>query len=78
MDFETILRAVLPWLLMLAGLFSIVCSIKEYPFFMEHRKARMMIGLIGKTGTKLLYITLGFALFVAGVLFLLVGVPIRS
>lgn len=75
MSFETVLLAVLPYLLIAAGIFAIVCSLKEYPFFVEHRKARMLAGIIGKTGMKIFYVTLGLALVVMGLLFAVVGIP---
>lgn len=72
---EKVLLSIIPYLIILGGLFSIVCSLKEYRFFMEHRKARVMAGLLGKTGMKIFYVTLGLALVVAGLLFVALGFP---
>lgn len=51
------------------GLFSLVCAAKNYDWFMEHRKARALSAIIGRTGARVFYITLGVALIVAGILF---------
>lgn len=72
---ENTLLSLIPYLLIAAGLFSAICAAKEYPFFMEHRKARALVAIIGKPLAKALYITLGLALIVAGIVFLVTGLP---
>jgi hypothetical protein len=67
--------SLIPYLLIAAGLFSVICAVKEYPFFMEHRKARALIAVIGKPLAKVFYITLGVVLIVMGVVFLVTGLP---
>ncbi len=66
-------KIIMPVLIMLAGLFSAFCALKEYEWFMHHRKAETMAKLIGYTGTRIFYITLGAALFVVGAVLLAHG-----
>ena len=61
-----IFRIIVPLLVVGAGLFSIVCTIKEYPFFWEHRRAKLMVWILGRTGARVFYLTLGVALVVIG------------
>ncbi len=61
-----IVHIIIPLLVVGAGLFSIVCTIKEYPFFWEHRRAKLMVRILGRTGAKVFYLTLGVALVVIG------------
>lgn len=65
----------MPVLLIGAGLFSIICSVKGYRFFWEHRRAQLMVRILGLTGTKVFYITLGLALVVIGIGMAVVGLP---
>ncbi len=71
-------RAAVPVLIIAAGVFSIVCSLKGYRFFWEHRRAQFMVRLIGVTGTKIFYVTLGIALVVMGALMLTIGFPVEA
>jgi small neutral amino acid transporter SnatA (MarC family) len=73
-----ILQTALPCLLIAGGLFTIVCSVREYPFFVEHRKAKTMARLLGKTGMKIFYIILGLALLAAGAVFIVCGLPLET
>lgn len=72
---EQVLLSIIPYIIIAGGLFSIVCSLKEYRFFVEHRKAKVMAGLLGKTGMKVFYVTLGLGLVVAGLCFAIFGFP---
>lgn len=65
-------------LISLCGLFAIFCAAKDYSWFMEHRKAKALSNLIGRGWTRVFYITLGLALFVAGVIFFLNPIAIES
>lgn len=67
------LGILLPALLIAAGLFTVVCALKGYRFFWEHRKAQFMVRIIGHTGAKFFYVTIGFALIVVGVAMAAVG-----
>ena len=72
---KAMLPVLVPFFLVAAGLFSAICAWKEVPFFMNNRRAQTMIRLIGWTGTRIFYITLGIALVVAGAMFIIHGVP---
>ncbi len=54
--------------LILIGVFTVVCTLGRFPFYWESRKARSMRRLIGDTGTTILYYFIGGMLFVMGVL----------
>ena len=51
----------------LAGLFSVVCAAKDYDWFMESRKAKAALWLLGRAGARMFYIVLGAVLIVVGV-----------
>ena len=53
-------------LIALAGLFSVFCSLKNYDWFMEHRKAKALSAILTRTGARIFYATLGVALFMVG------------
>ena len=57
-------------LLLLGGIFTIVCVVKDYDWFMEHRKARFFVSIFGRTGTRVIYGILGGAMFIGGLLFI--------
>jgi hypothetical protein len=63
------------WFPIAAGLFSIVCSVTNARFFMNHRKARFMIRVMGATGARVLL--LGLFLACMGTPLLLGMVPSR-
>ena len=48
------------------GLFAAVAAAFDWDWYMNSRKARWMVNLIGRNGARLLYIVLGGALVVAG------------
>lgn len=54
----------------IAGLFSAVCAVLDWDFFINHHKARFMIKFLGRKGARILYIVLGTLLVVLGVLFI--------
>ncbi len=57
--------------IMLVGLFCIVCSIKEYNWFFNNRKARLVVEMFGKKAAKIFYIFIGAFLLVLGFIALL-------
>jgi hypothetical protein len=61
-----IVRILMPVGIIGAGLFSIVCSVKEYPFFWQNRRARTIVLILGNSGAKVFYVTLGIALVAIG------------
>ena len=58
----------LPICLILAGLFSIVCAVKDYDWFMKNRKARPIVAIFGRNGAKIFYIILGAFIILMGIL----------
>ncbi len=48
------------------GAFSVFCSIKDYDWFMEHRKARLLVKLLKRNGARIFYTVLGAGLIVFG------------
>lgn len=70
---EKFIMIAMPALLLLAGIFSIVCAWKDYDWFMEHKKAKFMARILGRKGARIFYIVLGTALTAVGV-FLAIGV----
>ena len=64
---------VIPVFILLAGLFSAVCAVMDYNWFMEHRKAQFFVRIMGRTATRVFYFTIGAALFVMGIVFLYTG-----
>ena len=53
-----------------AGLFCIICSVKEVPWFFNNRKAGVLVKLLGMTVTKIIYIIIGAGFVIAGILVL--------
>ena len=67
----------LPFLIIACGLFSLVCPIMNWDWFMNHRKARFMISLIGRTGARIFYSALGLFICAVGVVLAVKGIPVR-
>lgn len=63
-------------LLVGGGAFAVICSCKDYDWFMAHPRAQFFVNLIGRRGTHIFYIVLGSALLAAG-LFLAFSIPAR-
>lgn len=49
-------------LLILAGAFSVVCAACDFDWFMNNRKAQLIINKIGRNGARIFYITLGIVI----------------
>ncbi len=58
------------WILVAVGLFSAVCAAFDFEWFMNHRKARFFVKILGRTGARIFYIVLGAAILVLGGLIL--------
>jgi hypothetical protein len=50
------------------GLFTVMAACCDWEFYMNHRKARIVIALMGRQGTRVFYGVIGSAMIVAGVL----------
>ena len=51
-----------------AGLFSIAGGVFAWPWFMNHRKARFFVNLLGENGARGLYIVLGAIICFCGIM----------
>ena len=51
-----------------AGLFSIVASAADWDWFMNHRKARFFVKILGRTGARIFYALLGVFISSIGLL----------
>ena len=47
------------YLLFVSGALCIFCSIMDYDWFMNHRKAKFFVNIFGRIGTRIFYIILG-------------------
>lgn len=54
--------------LVFGGLFAIVCSACDFEWFMGSRKARAIVGLLGRNGARIFYSILGAIILVIGAL----------
>ena len=70
---NSMIMTLMPVLLLLIGVFCLVCAWKDYDWFMESRKANALVGLFGRKGARFFYIALGVVITMAG-LFLGLGV----
>ena len=50
------------------GLFAICAAGLDWEWFMNHRKARFLVGVLGRAGARVFYAILGIGLVVLGVL----------
>jgi len=64
-------HAEIGWFLVPAGLFSLAGAIFDWDWFMAARKARRLVWILGRTGTRLVYATIGGGLAGVGVAMLL-------
>jgi hypothetical protein len=55
------------------GVFAVVCAWQDYEWFMNHRKARLMVRLLGRNGTRIFYAVIGTALAIGGAFMLVAG-----
>lgn len=54
------------WIFIALGLFSVVCAASDFEWFMNHRKARFFLKILGRSGVRVFYIALGAAILVLG------------
>jgi C4-dicarboxylate transporter len=50
----------------IAGLFSVICALMDFEWFMNHRRARLLVKLLSRNGARAFYVILGLILAVAG------------
>ena len=63
---------------MLIGLFSLIASIKDWNFFFGSLKAKWVVNIIGRNGTRILYGILGIVIIIVGILAILGKVDLAS
>ena len=56
-----------PLLLVAAGSFSVAGAVQDWDFFMESRRARLFVTLLGRSGARAFYVVLGLAIAGVGV-----------
>ncbi len=55
------------------GLFTVAGAWKDWDFFMENRRARLLVRLLGRQGARIFYGVIGTAFVAGGVVVLLIG-----
>ncbi len=55
-------------LLVAAGIFSICGAAFDWDFFINSRKARFFVSILGRTGARIFYVVLGIVIVVIGAL----------
>jgi hypothetical protein len=59
----------------LVGIFAVFCAARDYDWFMNHRKARLLVSIFGRTAIRVFYILVGIVLVAVGGLGLLAMLP---
>lgn len=54
-------------LIVIFGIFCIICSIANWDWYFNHRKAQLFVSLFGRTGARIFYICTGVVLMVLGI-----------
>ena len=66
------------WLFVAVGGFAVAGGALDLDFFMESRKARLFVRLLGRNGARVFYVLLGAALVTLGICALLGVVKLES
>jgi len=56
------------WLFVFAGCFSLAGAVCDWDWFMNNRKTRAFVSMLGRTGARIFYAALGIGLAVLGLL----------
>ena len=56
------------WLIAACGIFSICGAAMDWDWFMNNRRARFFVRILGRNGARIFYALLGMGLFVLGLL----------
>ena len=59
------------FLVIAAGIFSLCGAILNWDWYMNHRKARFLVRLLGRDGARIFYGIIGLGLVILGILLLL-------
>ena len=57
-------------MLIALGLFTAICAMADWDWFMNNRRARLFVTLLGRDGARLLYAALGVGFLGLGVVLL--------
>ncbi len=49
------------------GIFTVLASAFNWDFFFNNRKARLFVGLLGRTGARIIYLIFGLLIIAFGV-----------
>jgi hypothetical protein len=60
------MEAIIPWLVVGAGLFSVAGAVLDWDWFMNSRRAWLIVKLFGRGGARVFYGLLGAVLAVMG------------
>ncbi len=56
-----------------AGAFSILGGVMDWDWYMNNRRARLIVAIVGRTGARIFYVGLGAAFMLGGLFFMLNG-----
>lgn len=51
----------------LIGVFSVFGGALDWDFFMENRRARLFVMILGRLGARIFYVLLGIVIFLIGI-----------
>jgi hypothetical protein len=75
MDNSTIIITVV---LILGGLFSVICALKDFDWFMNNSRAALIVRILGRGGARVFYVLLGAAFIIFGLYGLFVNPSLFS
>lgn len=58
-------------LIIVAGIFSLVASLKDWDFFFENRKSKLIVKLLGRSKARIFYGILGALMIIASLILLM-------
>ncbi len=61
-------KGVYMFIIVAVGILTIVASVLNLDFFFNSRKARFFVNIFGRTGARIFYIVLGFAIIIMGLM----------
>ena len=72
------MEAFVPYLIIVAGLFSVAGGIFGWTWFLNSRRARLWVKLFGMGGARVFYVVLGLLIAGLGVALATGALPMRS
>jgi hypothetical protein len=61
------MQSLMPFVIVFGGAFSLAGAIQDWDFFMESRRARLLVSMFGRDGARVFYGLVGVILIVGGV-----------